>query len=373
MSKDYYQILGVPEDASAEDVKRAYRELAKKYHPDRNKGDAAAEKRFKEVGEAYDVLKDPQKRKQYDTIRRYGGSYDPSGGGGPGGGFTWTRNFGGGRRGADPRDIFGGGFGGLGDIFGDLFGRAGGRTAQRERGAAGQDITLTVAVDFELAAKGGKIKVSVPTNAQCQTCRGSGGAPGSSWADCPDCDGSGKLTDSQGGFGISRTCPRCLGRGVVPERPCPDCHGTGRAPSDTRIAVTIPAGITESQKIRLSGRGEPGGGGAPPGDLFVKVRVKPHPRYTRKGADVHTVEEIPLTTAVLGGEVCTPTIHGEVCVKVPPGSQPGTKLRLKRKGIHVEHSGRTGDHYVELQVKLPDKLTQEQRRKFTTFAKSLDE
>jgi molecular chaperone DnaJ len=371
MSKDYYQILGIPEDASTEDVKRAYRELAKKYHPDRNKGDADAERRFKEVGEAYDVLKDPEKRKQYDTIRRYGGNWDPRAGGSGGarggqgpGGFTWTRDFGG-------RGGFGAG--GLGDLLGEMFGfgRSPGRNRAQPRSAAGEDLTLTVSVDFELAAKGGKIRVKVPAGGQCPMCKGSGGKPGTDWSDCPQCNGSGRLTSGQGGFGISRTCPRCLGRGVVPAEPCPKCNGTGRAPSDTAVAVKIPAGISEDQKIRLPGRGRPGRNGGPAGDLYIKVRVKPHPRFERRGVDVYTTEEIPLTTAVLGGEVCTATLHGEVCAKVPAGTQPGAKLRLKNKGIHNERSGRRGDHYVRLKVRLPRKLNAEQRKLFGKLAETL--
>ncbi len=361
MGKDYYQILGVPENASEADIKRAYRELAKKYHPDRNEGDAEAERRFKEVGEAYSVLSDPKKRRQYDTIRRFGGSYDPrmgdqAGAGGVGG-------FGG--RGFDLGDLVGGG---IGDIFGQFFGA--GRGRKRTAPKTGENITLTIGVDFLTVAEGGKVKIHVPASGVCPTCKGSGGKPGTKYRNCANCGGSGRVTKSQGGFALSQTCPRCLGRGVIPDETCPACYGTGRAQGDTALAVKIPAGISEDQKIRIPGRGEPGMNGGSPGDLYVRVRANPHPRFRREGNDVYTEEEISLVTAILGGEVCTQTIHGEVCAKVPPGTQPGTKLRLKRKGIHAERSGRIGDHYIVLKITIPKRLTKRQRELLKEFAEA---
>jgi molecular chaperone DnaJ len=362
MAKDYYQILGVPENASEADIKRAYRELAKKYHPDRNSGNSDAENRFKEIGEAYSVLSDKQKREQYDTIRRYGGSYDPRTAGQPGGG-----GFGG--RGFNPGDIFGGGGCGVGDIFEQFFGGAA-RGRARSTRRAGEDITLTIGVDFLTVARGGKVKLRVPASGVCPVCKGSGGKPGTSYQTCDECGGSGRVTRSQGGFALSQTCTHCLGRGVIPAQTCPACYGTGRAQGDTTIAVTVPSGISEDQKIRIPGRGEPGTNGGAPGDLYVRVRANPHPRFRREGVDVYTEEEIPLTAAILGGEVCTLTIHGEVCAKVPPGTQPGTKLRLKRKGIHAEKSGRIGDHFIVLKVVIPKKLTKKQRELIEEFGKA---
>jgi molecular chaperone DnaJ len=360
MAKDYYQILGVPENAGEDDIKRAYRELAKKYHPDRNEGDADAERRFKEVGEAYSVLSDKKKREQYDTIRRFGGSYDPRMGGGPGAG-----GFGG--RGFNVGDLFGGG--GIGDIFEQFFG-GGVRGRARSNRRAGEDITLTIGVDFLTVARGGKVKINVPASGVCPVCKGSGGRPGTSYHTCTDCGGTGRVTRSQGGFALSQTCPRCLARGVIPEESCTACYGTGRAQGDTSLSVTVPAGMSEEQKIRIPGRGEAGVNGGPPGDLYVRVRADPHPRFRRAGNDVYTEEKIPLTAAILGGEVCTQTIHGEVCAKVPPGTQPGTKLRLKRKGIHAEKSGRIGDHYIVLVVAIPKKLTKRQRELLKEFAET---
>lgn len=359
MSKDYYKTLGVPENADADAIKSSYRELVKKYHPDRNPGDNKAEDRFKEIGEAYDVLHDPKKRRQYDQLRKYG-AYDPrrqnSGGfGGGAGGFQGNINM---------EDLL---RGGMGDIFGDLFG---GRRGHRRqvRPQTGQDITLTVSVDFLTVALGGKVKISVPGDGRCPVCKGSGGQPGTDFYQCTTCNGSGKVSQQQGGFAISRPCPICLGRGVVPRQPCERCHGTGRTPGDTAIMVNIPAGISEDKRIRIPGRGEAGEGGAPRGDLYVRVVPKSDATFRREGNNVITEEEISLTTAVLGGKLNTQTIHGEVSVTVPPGTQPGAKLRLKRKGIHNKAAGRTGDHQVLLRVTIPRKLTKKQRELFLKLA-----
>jgi len=353
MSKDYYKTLGVPENADGDAIKSSYRELVKKHHPDRNPGNSKAEERFKEIGEAYDVLHDPKKRRQYDQLRKYG-SYDPrrSNNGGGAGGFQGGINM---------EDLL---RGGMGDMFGDLFGGRRGRGRQRVRAQAGQDLNLTVSVDFLKMALGGKVKISVPGDGRCRTCKGSGGEPGTDFDQCPVCEGSGTVNQQQGGFAISRPCSRCLGRGVVPRQPCQRCHGTGRAPGDTAIMVNIPAGISEEKRIRIPGRGEAGEAGAPRGDLYVRVVPKASSTFRREGNNVITEEDITLTTAVLGGKLTTPTIHGEVSVTVPAGTQPESKLRLKRKGIHNKATGYTGDHLVILKVSIPRKLTKKQRELF---------
>jgi molecular chaperone DnaJ len=344
--KDYYTVLGVEEKASQDAIKKAYRKLAKKFHPDKNRGDATAEKRFKEVQEAYDVLGEPEKRKKYDQIRKAGP-----------GGFS----------GIDMEELFGGrgkgrGFGG--SIF-DIFERAGmGARARAPR--RGEDLTYEIRVPFETAAFGGSTAIRVPRNEICGVCGGSGAAPGSQPMPCPDCGGTGSVADGQGGFAFSRPCPRCYGRGRIIERPCGTCGGSGEKHVSRKLTVKIPAGVGDGSKIRLRGEGEAGDAGASAGDLILTVRVAEHQDFTRDGLDTEGVLPLDIVAATLGTTVDVKTLHGSVALKVPPGVQPGTRLRLKEKGIR-DHRGKTGDHYVKVEVTVPRRITERQRKLLMEF------
>lgn len=351
--KDYYQVLGIAEDADAAKVKRAYRDLAKKFHPDRNPGDKEAERRFKEVQEAYDVLGEPEKRQRYDQLRKAGAS-------GGFGGIDFEDLFGGG--GAAGRG--GAGFGG--SIF-DLFERAG---MGRGRPAAhrGDDLSFEITVPFETAAFGGKRTLRIPRTESCSVCHGSGAAPGSKAETCPVCHGAGTAATEQGGFAFSRPCPRCFGRGKVIPKPCGACGGRGVREETREIEVKVPAGVDDGGKIRLRGEGEAGSNGAPPGDLILTVRVANHPNLKRHGLDTESEVRIDFASAALGTEREVETLNGMVTMKIPAGVQPGTRLRLKGRGIR-DHRGRTGDHYVQVRVEVPRRLTAKQRELLEEFRK----
>jgi len=378
-SKDYYDILGVSEDASKKEVDRAYRRLAKKYHPDRNPDDEEAEQKFKEISEAHEVLSDPEKREEYDAMRQARARGDYSG-------FQQYEDiFGqGGRAGQGGQFGFEGGFG-LSDLFENVFGggpggagpgagtgaagagagaRAGHRTAQR-----GRDIRTSVKIPFDTAISGGKVQVTVPRQKECSTCHGSGAAPGSKATVCPQCGGSGQMQSGLGGFSVQRTCPRCVGKGRVMQKKCPSCNGSGTEERRSTVDVNIPQGIEDGQKLRLSGLGQAGAGGGPAGDLILEVRVQGHPDFERKGHDIYSEVSVDMVDAALGTQVDVKTLDGTVSLKVPPGTQPGQKLRLKDRGAEKK-DGTRGDHYVEVNVRIPKRLNERQRQLLREFKRA---
>jgi len=369
--KDYYKILGVTEGATSDEIKRAYRKLAKQYHPDANPGDQTAAEKFKEINEANEVLSDNKKRKQYDDMKRFAGTgYQGFGGaGGAGGpqGFNINdifRQFGGGGQGGatftagDMGDL-----GGLGDIFSNIFDRGGRFRRQRYGPQRGQDLLAEVEVPFETATKGGSTVISVTKSENCERCGGTGAEPGSSVTKCPQCGGSGMIAQSQGGFAVSRPCPRCYGRGEVVSQPCASCAGTGQAQRTRRLSVKIPPGIEDGGKIRLRGQGEAGTAGGPPGDLIIRIRVRGDRFFKRKGLDVYCDVKINLTQAVLGTKIKVRTLNDKHAIlKIPPGTQPGTTFKLK--GMGVKQDGKQGDQFVTVNVAIPTDLTPEDKKLF---------
>ena len=337
-----YDTLGVPKNASADEVKKAYRKLARQHHPDANPGDEAAEAKFKEVQTAYDVLSDPEKRKQYDTY----GSANGRVGGGPGGAGPQFADF-------DLSDLFGGLFGGGG---GGGFGRT--RAPQPERGA---DLQTEVHVSFEDSLQGVQVPVRANLETACHTCGGSGAEPGTAPTVCPECGGRGIVSDSQGLFSLSHPCPRCRGNGTVIEQPCHTCRGSGRERVQKTFQVRIPAGAKDGTKIRLKGRGEQGRNGGPAGDLNVAVRVAPSPVYERRGSDL--VVDVPLSyaDAALGTSVEVPTPDGPISLKVPAGSQHGKLLKVKGRGAPKLKGGGKGDLLARLKLTVPEKVSKQER------------
>jgi molecular chaperone DnaJ len=342
MAGDLYATLGVSRGASAEEIKKAYRKLARLHHPDANPGDEAAEERFKEVQNAYDILSDTEKRKQYDT---FGAAGPQMGGAGPGG--VRFEQF-------DLGDL-----GGFGDVFSNLFGGGGG--SARSRSMRGGDIEATLNLSFEDSLRGAETRVPVEVDAACATCGGSGAKPGTSPKTCPQCGGRGVVAESQGPFAISRPCPRCRGAGMIIEKPCPTCRGTGQVRRTKQYKVKIPAGVKDGTRIRLKGKGEPGLNGGPPGDLFVVTRVAPSPLYERRGADL--VVEVPVTypEAALGATVEVPTPDGTISLKIPAGSESGKLLRVRGHGApKLKGSGR-GDLLARVRVTVPKKLSKAEK------------
>jgi molecular chaperone DnaJ len=350
--RDYYEVLGVGRNSSEEEVKRAYRRLAVKFHPDKNPDDPHAEEKFKELGEAYDVLMDSDKRAAYD---RFGHGAFASGGAGFGG-FH------------DPFDIFrevfgGGGFGG--GIFETFFGGAGGPTEDRQRGS---DLRYDMQIGLEEAAFGAEKEIEIEKLDTCDKCHGSGAEPGSRTINCPTCGGRGQLISSRGFFHVSQTCPRCRGAGEIIEKPCSRCHGEGRVEKLSRVKLKIPAGIREGSRLRSSHNGEAGMRGAPAGDLYVVIHIKEHKVFQREGDDLYCEVPIAFSLAALGGEVDVPTLEGKAHLKVPAGTQSGQMFKLRGKGItNVNGRGR-GDLFARLIVEVPSRLNSEQRRKLEEFA-----
>ncbi|HZC99157.1 MAG TPA: molecular chaperone DnaJ [Actinomycetes bacterium] len=361
LEKDFYAILGVAEDASAQDVKKAYRKLAQKLHPDANPGDRSAEERFKEVGRAYSVLSDPKKRAEYDEARRLvraGGGF-----GGFPGGFGNSRV-----RVEDFGDL--GDLGGLGGLFGNLFG--GGR-AQQRAARRGRDVESEVTLGFEEAVRGATIPLQLRGPAPCQTCKGTGAKPGTLPHPCPTCNGRGTVTRDQGLFGLSSPCPTCQGRGTVIDNPCPTCKGSGSEVRTRELRVRVPAGVNDGSTIKLKGQGEPGHAGAPAGDLIVKVRVTAHPLFGRRGQDLTLTVPVTFAEAALGTEVTVPTLDGQVTFKIPPGTQNGRTFRVKGRG--VPGNGRSkpaGDLLLTVQVAVPEKLSRKERELLREFASLSD-
>ena len=348
--KDYYKVLGLASSATAKEITRAYRKLAKELHPDTNPG---SEEKFKEVSGAYDVLGDAEKRKEYDEVRRLGPAAAGFGGPGAGpGGF----NFG------------SGDLGDLGDIFGGLFGGS-----RRQRAQRGADLETALHLGFRDAVVGVTTTVSLPSNDACHTCGGRGAAPGSGFATCERCQGRGVLNDDQGPFAMSSVCPVCQGRGGRIVTPCPTCHGTGREPSSRRVNVRIPAGVVDGQRIRLKSKGNPGAHGGPAGDLFVDVHVASDAHFARKGRNVTTSVDVPLTSAILGTAIVVTTLDDPVTLKVPAGTQPGTTMRVRGRGVPAAGKHAAGDLLVTVNVVVPKKLNKEQRTLVEKLATALHE
>jgi molecular chaperone DnaJ len=354
--KDYYQVLGVSPTATPEEIKKAYRRLAKQYHPDARPGDPTAAERFKEINEAYSVLSDTDKRKQYDLMRQYGPF---AGSGATGGSRGWSA----GRTGAPFGDVEFGfegfpGFGGLGDLFSSIFGR---------RKAEPEPLEVSVAIPFRVAVLGGKVPVSIQVNEACPTCGGSGAAPGARVTTCSECGGRGEVTFGQGGFAVRRPCPACRGRGRVASQVCPTCRGQGEAPVTKRLLVAVPPGTEDGQRIRLREQGQRHPGGGRTGDLIVTFEVEPDRFFRREGLDLICTVPINLAQAVLGTKLRVRTIDGRrVLLKIPPGTGPGRKFRIRGQGI--ERNGRRGDQLVEITLAVPEHLTPEQERLFREFA-----
>ena len=362
-TRDYYDVLGVKKTATPDEIKKAYRKLARKYHPDANPDDPKAEEKFKEVSSAYEVLSDPQKRKQYDAGPSFFGQGAP--GGGAGGGF---RGFQGGQpMGGDWADLFGNLFGGGAGGFGGGYSGGGRRQQRAERG---EDISVGVRVSFEDSLRGVTTKISVPLTVQCDTCRGSGAAPGTSPTTCPQCKGRGVVSQSQGFFALSQPCGRCGGSGTVIEHPCATCGGSGVTRALKKFTVPLPAGVKDGTKIRLRGKGEPGAHGGPAGDLYVIVQVDESPLFERRGSDLLVEVPVTMTEAALGGSVRVPTPAGSVALKVPSGTQDGKLLKIKGKGAPKLGGGGKGDLLARIKVVVPESLNGEQKELLKKFAQS---
>ncbi|HUG41371.1 MAG TPA: molecular chaperone DnaJ [Longimicrobiales bacterium] len=363
-SKDYYQILGISEGADAPEIKKSYRKLAKQYHPDANQNDPRAAERFKEVGEAYAVLSNPAKRKQYDQMRRMGPFAGFRGGaGGGGGGFGGTEGIR-----FSTEDL--GDLGGLGDLFSSIF-DFGRKRRPRSGPERGTDLEYTVEVHFETAARGGTLAVAVPVTDECATCGGSGAAPGARLVTCVECGGSGTVSFGQGGFAVNRPCPACYGRGQIPAAPCPTCAGTGQVRQERQIRLKIPPGVDTGTKMRLSGQGQRGQAGGSAGDLLITFQVQPHRFFRRKGLDIHVTVPVNIAQAALGSRIRVRTVDGrKVSLKVPPGTQSGTRFRIPGQGI--EKGGARGDQYVQVKITVPEHLDEDEARLMKQFAEAAE-
>ncbi len=349
MAKDYYKALNVSRDADADKIKKSYRRLAMKYHPDRNPGDKESERRFKEAQEAYEVLSDDQKRAAYDRFGHAGVNSGAGFGGGAGPGA--------------------GGFGDFGDVFGDIFGDVFGQGGRRASASAyaGRDFEYALELTLEEAAFGVERRVRVTVPRACETCDGSGAKPGTGVKECAACHGTGEMRMQQGFFSVRQTCPQCRGQGRVIAEVCADCGGEGRVRKTRELSVKIPAGVDDDDSIRLAGEGEGGGRGGPPGDLYVRVRVKPHKLFKRDGANLLLEVPVPMATAGLGGEVEVPGLKGRFKLKVAAGTQNGRQLRIRGKGIKPVRGGVAGDLVCRVQVEVPVNLTDEQKELLRKF------
>ena len=347
--RDYYEVLGVARSADDKALKAAFRKLAMRYHPDRNQGDAEAEHKFKEVNEAYEVLREPQKRAAYD---RFGHAAFEGGRGGPGAGPGFGTDF----------------ASAMSDIFEEVFGgRAGPRAGGGGR-ARGADLRYNLEVSLEDAFTGKTVEISVPSSATCDVCEGSGAKPGTQPVTCNTCAGSGRIRVAQGFFTLERTCVTCQGRGTVVREPCTNCTGSGRVSQQRELSVNIPAGIEDGTRIRLAGEGEAGLMGGPSGDLYIFLSIRPHDFFQREGADLYCRVPISMARAALGGSIEVPSINGEKAkVKIPEATQTGRQFRLRSKGMPVMRSTQTGDMYIQVVVETPQNLTRRQRELLTEF------
>jgi len=355
-TKDFYKVLGVSKDASAADIKKAYRNLARANHPDSKPGDKAAEERFKAVAEAYDVVGDEEKRKKYDELRTFSGGFGPFQTSGSGGGQTF-----------DMGDFLGGNAGGgLGDLFGGMFGGGGGTRPRSTQARRGADIETDATIAFADAIDGVTVSLRLSSDAPCPDCSGTGARAGTMPRVCPDCDGVGMRAASVGGaFTLNETCPTCRGRGLVVDDPCPTCHGSGRGMSNRTISARIPAGVSDGQRIRLRGKGASGERGGPAGDLYVTVHVAPHPLFGRKGDNLTMTVPVSFDEAALGADLKVPTLDGApVTVKIPPGTPNGRTFRVRGRGVphrDKHNAGLKGDLLVTVEVQVPAVLDQKAR------------
>ena len=353
LEKDYYKVLGVPKTATADEIKKSYRKLARKYHPDANKGDAKSEERFKEISEAYNVLSDAKERKEYDDARSlFGGGFRSPGAGGAGGAGNFP---------FDLSDLFGGtdtagSRGRVGDLFGGVFG-GGGRTTQQTRPRRGADVETEATLSFNDAIDGATVSLRLTGEGACPTCRGTGAKSGTVPRVCPTCQGTGQSSRNLGSFAFSEPCKECRGRGLVVDDPCPECSGSGRAMSTRTIQARIPAGVADGQRIRLKGKGAPGERGGPAGDLYVRVHVSPHPIFGRSGDNLTVTVPVTFTEAALGAEIKVPTLHGApVSIRIPAGTPTGRTFRAPGKGARRK-DGTNGALLVTVAVQVPQKLT----------------
>jgi len=356
--RDYYDVLGVAKNASEDDIKKAYRKLAMKHHPDRNQGDGAkkSEEQFKEAKEAYEMLSDAQKRAAYDQYGHAG--VDP--------------NAGGFRPGGPGAEGFGGFAEAFGDIFGDIFGGQGGQRRGGQQVYRGSDLSYAMEISLEEAAQGKETQIRIPSWEECGTCHGSGAKVGTSAKTCPSCNGAGTVTMRQGFFSIQQTCPHCHGTGRIIPEPCGTCHGQGKVKKNKTLEVKIPAGINEGMRIRSAGNGEPGTNGGPAGDLYIEIRVKQHEIFERDGDDLHCTVPVGLVTAALGSTIEVPTLGGKAEIELPEGTQHGKTFRLRGKGIKGVRSSYPGDLYCHVSVETPVKLTEHQKKLMRELDESLN-
>lgn len=358
MSKrDYYEVLGVKRDAAEADIKKAYRRLAMKHHPDRNPDDKKAEDQFKEAKEAYEVLTDAKKKAAYDQFGHAGVDAHAAGGRGPGGP---------GGAGFDPNDIFGDIFG---EAFGDIF--SGGRRGGGQRVYRGADLRYGLGLTLEQAVAGDTVNITIATLVSCEVCHGSGAKPGSQPVTCTTCGGRGQVRMQQGFFTVQQTCPRCRGKGTIISDPCANCHGAGRIEKEKTLSVKIPAGVDNGDRIRLSGEGEAGPNGGPAGDLYVEISVESHEIFSRDGADLSCEVPVSFATAALGGEIEVPTLDGSVSLKIPAETQTGKVFRLRGKGVKPVRGGATGDLLCRVEVEVPVHLNKEQKELLKKFEASV--
>lgn len=346
--RDYYDVLNVSKNATKDEIKKSYRRLAMKFHPDRNTNDADAEKKFKEAKEAYEVLSDNSKKETYDRFGHDG--LNQAGARGPSGAEGFS-------------DIFG-------DVFGDIFG--GGRSGGRNQVFRGADLRYELNLDLEKAISGDSIKINIPTQVVCNGCSGSGAKEGSSPAKCGTCDGVGQVRMQQGFFSVQQTCPKCQGNGTIIQDPCLKCHGLGRIAKTKTLSVKVPPGVDNGDRIRLSGEGEAGKNGGPSGDLYVEIRVNPHKIFEREGSNISCEIPISILVAALGGEIKMPTLNGSVSVKIPPGTQSGKIFRLKGKGVTTARDKRVGDLYAAISVETPVNLSSKQKDILKDFYSSIE-
>jgi len=365
-NKDFYAVLGVSASATQDEIKKQYRKLAARYHPDKNPNDAKAADRFKEISEAYQVLGDAERRKQYDQMRSLG-AFGGFGGARPGARPGAGAGAGGSSGNFRFEDFDIGGLGGLGDIFSSMFGQSTGPRPRNRGPERGQDVEIQLNVPFRVAALGGKTPVELEVNEECPTCKGSGAAPGAKLQTCPECNGRGTISFGQGGFAVQRPCPMCLGRGQVPSERCPRCGGVGEVRTRKKILITVPPGTDNGSRIRLKGQGGRGQHNGQTGDLVITFQVEPDRFFRREGLDIIAPVPINIAQATLGSRISVRTLDGKkVAIRIPPGTSNGKRFRVRGQGI--EKDGQKGDLIVQVDVQVPEKLTEDQERAMKEFA-----